>query len=308
MTAEPPTDAERMRWFVAVAEELSFSRAAKSLNVARQRLSAAVIELSNDAGEPLFVPGDGPTELTDAGRELLQRARLAVADDDLRRAEAAAAAPEVPTLRVGFVPGVTVTKWTRIWADRFPDIALDALVVEADEQEAALREARVDVCFVRTPVDREGLSVVSLYTELPVVVVPKDHPVSLFADVTLDDLAGEQIQDTTEAVPTMLEMVAAGVGPVILPHSLARLHSRRDLVFRTVTDAPPTQIALAWRHDGTTEVIEEFLGVVRGRSPRSSRSPRTATQAAPKARKAPPVSKETKPKKKPAPKSRRGRR
>ncbi|MGU3436637.1 LysR family transcriptional regulator [Actinomycetes bacterium M1A6_2h] len=301
--AERVEDADRLRWFVAVADELSFSRAAKSLGIARQRVSAAVIELAEEAGTPLFVPGDGPTELTDAGRDLLGRARAAVAEDDRLRAELAAAAPEVPTLRVGFVPGVTVTKWTRIWAERFPDIALDVDVVETEDQELALREGRVDVCFVRTPIDRDGLDVVSLYTELPVVVVPKDHPVSLFAEVTLDDLQGERIQDVTEAVPTVLEMVAAGVGPAILPHSLARLHSRRDLVFRTVTDAPSTQIALAWLRDGTTEVIEEFLGVVRGRSARSSRSPRTATPAATKSRKTAPV-----PKKKPAPKTRRGRR
>jgi DNA-binding transcriptional LysR family regulator len=297
-----------LRWFVAVADELSFSRAAKSLGIARQRLSAAVIALADEAGTPLFEPGDGPTTLTDAGQSLLRDARTAVAEDDRRRAEAAAAAPEVPTLRVGFVPGVTVTKWTRIWADRFPDIALEVGVVEAEDQELALREERVDVCFVRTPIDREGLDVVSLYTELPVVVVPKDHPVSLFAEVTLGDLADERIQEVTDTVPTVLEMVAAGVGPVILPHSLARLHSRRDLVFRTVTDAPTTQIALAWRHDGTTEVIEEFLGVVRGRSARSSRSPRTAAPSTPKkpANKKPPQRNPAQ--KKPAPKIRRGRR
>jgi DNA-binding transcriptional LysR family regulator len=272
-----------LRWYITVAEILAFGRAAKALNISRQRLSAAVLELQDAVGEPLFVPGDGPTELTGAGRTLLEHAREVVAEDDRARAEAAAAAPALPTLTVGFVPGVTVTKWTRIWAERFPRTILETVVVEESEQITAVREGRVDMCFVRDPGDREGLHCVPLYQEVAVVVVPKDHPATAYESVTTEDLSGETLQELTDrSEPTLdvtLEMVAAGVGPVILPHSLARLHSRKDLLYRPVSDADPTAIMLAWPMAGardepsdSLDLAQEFLGVVRGRAAHSSRS------------------------------------
>lgn len=70
-------------------------------------------------------------------------------------------------------------------------------------------------------------------------------------------------------------MVAAGVGLAVVPHSIARLHARRDLVYRTVTDHPDTEIALAWPTASAGDLVEEFIGVVRGRTARSTRSPST---------------------------------
>ncbi|WP_067846478.1 LysR family transcriptional regulator [Nocardia lijiangensis] len=272
-------DVARLRWFVAVAEELHFARAAKALGIARQRLSRTVIDLEDELGTKLFVPGAQPTQLTDEGRELLAAAREVIA-----RAEAAAARPEPEAagtgLRVGFVPGVTVSKWERIWGERFPDVRLETVPLAAAEQLTALREGRVDMCFVRLPIDREGLSAIPLYREVPVVVVPKDHPISLFSEVGAAELADERLQDASDldAAAVVFEMVAAGVGLAIVPHSIARLHARRDLVYRTVTDHPDTEIALAWPTAETTELVEEFVGVVRGRSERSSRSPSTHTE------------------------------
>ncbi|WP_069161811.1 LysR family transcriptional regulator [Nocardia altamirensis] len=270
-------DVVRLRWFVAVAEELHFARAAKGLNIARQRLSQTVIELENELGTKLFVPGAQPTQLTDDGRELLDEARELIA-----RAAAVEARPEPsaePGLRVGFVPGVTVSKWTRIWAERFPDIPLEVVGVPMAEQETAVRAGLVDLCFVRLPVDRDGMSAIPLYRELPVVVVPKDHPISVFEQVSMADLAEERMQDASDidTVAGAIELVAAGVGVAVVPHSIARLHARRDLVYRTVTDTADTEIALAWLVANTTDLVEEFVGVVRGRSAQSSRSPRAKT-------------------------------
>ncbi|MFG1795430.1 LysR substrate-binding domain-containing protein [Nocardia sp. NPDC049149] len=270
-------DVVRLRWFVAVAEELHFARAAKGLNIARQRLSQTVIDLENELGTKLFVPGAQPTQLTDDGRELLDEARELIA-----RAAAVEARPEPAAdqgLRVGFVPGVTVSKWTRIWAERFPDVPLEVVGVPMAEQETAVRAGRVDLCFVRLPIDRDGMSAIPLYRELPVVVVPKDHPISVFEQVSMADLAEERMQDASDidTVAGAIELVAAGVGVAVVPHSIARLHARRDLVYRTVTDTADTEIALAWLAADTTDLVEEFVGVVRGRSAHSSRSPRAKT-------------------------------
>ncbi|MFX0576746.1 LysR family transcriptional regulator [Nocardia nepalensis] len=264
-------DVTRLRWFVAVAEELHFARAAKSLHISRQKLSHTVIDLENELGAKLFVPGAQPTQLTEAGQQLLRDARGIIA----RANEPEPVAAADVALRVGFVPGVTVSKWTRIWGERFPDTPLEVVPIPMAEQLAALREGRVDACFVRLPIDRDGLSAIPLYRELPVVVVPKDHTLSVFDQVGMGDLADERIQDASDidAVAGTIELVAAGVGVAIVPHSIARLHARRDLVYRTMMGVPDTEIALAWPTARTTDLIEEFVGIVRGRSERSSRTP-----------------------------------
>jgi DNA-binding transcriptional LysR family regulator len=178
------------------------------------------------------------------------------------------------SLRIGYVPGVTVAKWARRWADRFPDTALDLVRVPQADQETALREGRVDMCFVRAPIEREELHLIPLYREQPVVVVPKDHPISLFDEVSTADLADERMQDAADvdALAATVELVAAVGGAAIMPHSLARLHHRRDLVSRPVTDVPDTEIGLAWPRALDTVAVQEFIGIVRGRTERSSRS------------------------------------
>lgn len=176
-------------------------------------------------------------------------------------------------LRVGYVPGVTVAKWARIWAERFADDSLAVVGVSQARQESALRDGEVDMCFVRLPIDREGLHAIPLYRELPVVVVPKDHPIALFEEVATTDLTDERMQDADDldALSGTVELVAAVGGAAIMPHSLARLHHRKDLVYRTVTDLPPTEIALAWPIDQDNPAVEDFIGVVRGRTARSTR-------------------------------------
>jgi DNA-binding transcriptional LysR family regulator len=201
---------------------------------------------------------------------------------------------------VGFVPGVTVTKWTRAWSERQPAIPLDLVRATETEQVAVLLDGTADVCFVRLPIDPDGLNVIPLYREVAVVVAARDHAIAAVDSVTLADLDGEQVLPD----PTAFDLVAAGVGILILPHSIARLESRKDLLSRPVTDAPETQVALAWLRDPGEDLaasIEEFVGIVRGRTARSSRAqtepnaPETKTakkttapntRAAPKANKA----------------------
>ena len=186
----------------------------------------------------------------------------------------------VPTLRVGYVPGVTLTKWRRIFTERFPRLSLEVVEVSEADQLTAVESERVEMCFVRHPADAEGpagdvLHAIPLYEEVPVVVAPKDHPVSLFDAVTLADLSEE---DLLEGFPPdeAVDLVAGGAGLLIVPQSVARTYSRRDVVHRPVTDAVPTRISLAWLRENPHEMIEEFIGIVRGRTLNSSRSPRPA--------------------------------
>lgn len=181
--------------------------------------------------------------------------------------------PSGDRLRVGAVPGVTLTKWRRIWEERFPRVTLNVLEVDEADQRRVLADDAVDMCFVRLPVDQEGLHAIPLYDEVMVAWASKEHPVSVLDEVTLADLAGETVVDavTAESVD-----VAAHSGATVLlvPMSIARSHSRRDMAYRPVTDAPPSTVALAWRTDSDNEWVDEFIGVVRGRTVNSSRTAR----------------------------------
>ncbi|WP_407548535.1 LysR family substrate-binding domain-containing protein [Streptomyces sp. Pv4-95] len=204
-----------------------------------------------------------------------------------------------PSFRLAYVPGVTPTKWVRIWNERLPDVPLTLVAVPAAAACEALRGGEADAGFVRLPVDGEDLSAIPLYTETTVVVVPKDHLVAAVDEVSAEDLADEimlhPLDDTLvwEARPGLpandrpattadaIELVAAGVGLLVVPQSLARLHHRKDLTYRPVPDAPESRVALSWPQDATTDLVEQFIGIVRGRTVNSTRG-RPPTPAQPK--------------------------
>lgn len=179
-------------------------------------------------------------------------------------------------LAIAFVPGVTLTKWTRVWAERRPDLPLTVTETSEAEQVAVLRDGSAQLSFVRLPIDADGLQVIPLYREVAVAVAAKDHAIAAADSLTLEDLAGETVRTGSGFGPDDFDLVAAGVGILLVPHSIARLQSRKDLVSRPVTDAAQTQIALAWRTDPGSDLlasrIEEFVGIVRGRTAHSSRS------------------------------------
>ncbi|WP_326596130.1 LysR family substrate-binding domain-containing protein [Streptomyces brevispora] len=209
-----------------------------------------------------------------------------------------------PSFRLAYVPGVTPTKWVRIWNERLPDVPLTLVAVPAAEASALLLDGGADAGFVRLPVDRTDLSAIPLYTEATVVVIPKDHVVAAVDEISVEDLADEivlhPLDDTLgwDGLPGLpaierpattadaIELVAAGVGVLAVPQSLARLHHRKDLTYRPLTGAPESRIALSWPQDKTTDLVEDFIGIVRGRTVNSTRGRSTAPAAQPK-RKAP---------------------
>ena len=191
--------------------------------------------------------------------------------------------------RLAYVPGTTPAKWVRIWHERLPDTPLNLLAVPAAEVSDVLRAGEADAGLVRLPVDRAVFSAIPLYTETTVVVVPKDHVITAAEEVTLADLAdevifhplddvfdwerppGEPAFERPATTEDAVELVAAGVGLLVVPQSLARLHHRRDLTYRPVVDAPQSSVALSWPEEATTDLVEDFIGIVRGRTVNSSR-------------------------------------
>ncbi|MFB6503131.1 MULTISPECIES: LysR family substrate-binding domain-containing protein [unclassified Streptomyces] len=203
---------------------------------------------------------------------------------------------ETPSFRLAYVPGVTPAKWVRVWNERLPDVPLTLVGVSAAEAPDMLRDGAADAGLVRLPVDRTALSAIPLYTETTVVVVPKDHLVAAVDEIAVADLADEivlhPLDDTLDwerppgrpanerpaTTADAVALVAAGIGLLVVPQSLARLHHRKDLTYRPVTDAPASRVALSWPEGETTDLVEEFIGIVRGRTVNSTRG-RTKPQA-----------------------------
>jgi DNA-binding transcriptional LysR family regulator len=188
--------------------------------------------------------------------------------------------------RVGFVTGATPDKWAETWRRRHPREPLELVPLEQADQTRGLRAGHLDMALVRLPVDREGIHLIPLYDERPVVVVGKDHLVTAVDEVTTGDLVEEQLVLPHESgwTPTVdqldwpsmtvreaVEVVAAGSGVVLLPMSVARLHHRKDVTFRPVTDLATTKIGLTWLVDNDDPRVQRFIGIVRGRTERSSR-------------------------------------
>ncbi|MCK2024976.1 LysR family substrate-binding domain-containing protein [Microbacterium sp. SSW1-47] len=201
---------------------------------------------------------------------------------------APAAAEEPRTFRLGAVPGATPGTWIDRWKQRLPDVPLELVPIEVAAQRSALDD--LDAALVRLPLDDASLHVIPLYDEVPVVVAAADSHLMAADELTPDDLDGEvlialsddvwgglALPGTTAArfaplaTSDAIATAASGVGVVIVPMSLARLHHRKDADHRVLAGGPVSTVALAWRRDRTTPDVEAFVGIVRGRTANSSR-------------------------------------
>ncbi|MER5963412.1 LysR family substrate-binding domain-containing protein [Streptomyces sp. NPDC002057] len=208
-----------------------------------------------------------------------------------------AAASDSPSFRLAYVPGVTPSKWVRVWNERLPDVPLTLLSLTPAEAFGALREGAADAGLVRLPVDGDDLSAIPLYTETTVVVLPKDHALAAAEEVSAEDLAEELVlhplddtlgwerppgrpaNERPATTADAIELVAAGVGLLAVPQSLARLHHRKDLTYRTLTEGAQSRVALSWpAADEAPDLVEEFIGIVRGRTVNSTRGRRAEAQ------------------------------
>jgi DNA-binding transcriptional LysR family regulator len=161
--------------------------------------------------------------------------------------------------------------------------------VAAADAADAVRDGTVDVALLRLPADTSGLAVIPLYEETTVAVVPTEHLLTAVDEITAADLDGEPtlvplddvvawadapgalVDHRPETTQDAIELVAAGLGALVVPQSLARLHHRKDLTYRPITDAPTCPVALAFPEGPQSELVEEFVGIVRGRKAGSSR-------------------------------------
>jgi DNA-binding transcriptional LysR family regulator len=270
-------DLRKLRYFVAVADTLHFGRAADELHIAQPALSRQIRALEQDLGTPLLTRDSHGVALTAAGRQLLADAGPLLASVHAVRRRVTAAARGSQRLMVGFRAGIPVTPAVQLFADRHPDVLVDVQRIEWDDQATMLLDGRIDVGYVRLPIDEAGLRVVPLYTEPRVAVLPAGHRLAGKDQVTEADLAGEPLiwhadastQPTRRPHPNAgylvrgvdetLEHVAAGRGISFLARSATVFYSHPEISYVPVLDLTPDQVCLAVPVSRTSAVVDDFF-------------------------------------------------
>jgi len=270
-------DLRKVRYFVAVADTLHFGRAAEQLHIAQPALSRQIRALEQDLGAALFTRDSHGVVLTDAGTQLLTDAAPLLASADAARRRVTAAARGDQRLMVGFRAGIAVTPAIQQFATRHPDVRVDVQRIEADEQAGMLLDGRIDIGYVRLPIDEAGLRVVPLYTEPRVAVLPTGHRLAGKEEVTEADLAGEPLLWHADAstqptrrphlnagylvrgVDETLEHVAAGRGISFLARSATVFYTHPEVTYVPVRDLAPDQVCLAVATSHRSPVVADFF-------------------------------------------------
>jgi DNA-binding transcriptional LysR family regulator len=296
-----------LRYFVAVAEELHFSRAADRLHIAQPPLSQQIRHLEQELGVTLLFRTRRRVELTDAGRAFLDEARrLLEQAERAARVARRAGGGEVGQLSIAFVPSADLDllpRVLRLGHARFPDVELELQMLLPTAQLEGLRSGRLHVGLVRLPV-AAGRDVVveEIQSETLVAALPQRHRLARSRQVRLADLAGETIllfqrhvapgyYDLLTsaclragftprvfhpgALQTNLALISAGLGVSLLPASIRNLR-RAGVVYRPLAPpVPRVALALAYRRDERSAVVPAFVemvrAVARGTAPRRRR-------------------------------------
>lgn len=199
--------------------------------------------------------------------------------------------PPPAGLRLGVAEGVIPKKWLRRWSERHPTTPLEVVPCPAFADDSVLATHGLDAAILRAA-PSPGSHAIPMYEEIPVVVVPTDHYFTAAAQVRSGDLREEIVhrpvdgpdapilgipaEDRSADTLAAIQLVAAGVGVVVVPKSLARLHHRKDLTRLPVADLPPIGVSLQWRRGEEDPLIEDLIGVVRGRTVNSTRGTSTS--------------------------------
>jgi DNA-binding transcriptional LysR family regulator len=281
------------RYFLAVAEELHFGRAASRLQIAQPALSQQIQKLEREIGVTLFHRTKRQVELSAAGQAMLRPARQALVEAEAAVEEAQRAARgETGHLRIGFVESAAMTFVPRA-VGRFsadhPEVGLSLSELSVDAQVDGLRSGLLDIGILRLPTATEGLALAALGDEGLVVAVPDSHPLAGRKRVGARALAGEplillartmvpglhdqvitllqrhggaNIAQEATSIQAVLGLVAAGLGVSLLPASVTSL-TRRGISFATLAESPRSTMQMAWRESDRSPLTAAFLEAAR---------------------------------------------
>ncbi len=284
-----------LRYFVAVAEELHFGRAARRLNVAQPPLSQQVRSLEAELGVTLLLRTSRKVELTAEGRVFLEHASMVLSQTE-RATEATRAVKrgEAGRISIGFVTSAVyalVPGILREYHRKFPAVEMRCHEMTPARQLHALRQREIDVAFVRLPVREQGLLATEISRERLLLALPTEHPRAGGVRERLKDFAMETFIMVPRAVApgfhdallnecrragfsprvgheagewqTVLALVAAGLGVALVPESL-RHWQRPGVAYLELTPrTAEVALELVWRKETAQPLVETFVAVAR---------------------------------------------
>ena len=288
-----------MRYAVAVAEELHFGRAAERLMIAQPPLSQQIRKLECQIGADLFRRNKRRVELTEAGRVFVDEARRTLAQADLTvRATRRAARGEIGRLVIGYAGSAAHLVLPRVmtrFRARCPEVDIELREMTTSHQVSALLGRQIDIGFVRPPLAESGLEVAVLVEERFMAVLPRGHRLARTSQVALARLANEPfilfprhlgprlydpivtacqragfsptVAQEAMHVPTIVSLVAAGVGVALVPESVRHLRWH-GVVYRNLSDCQSrTAIAIAFRSAEESAAAKSFVATARSTFP-----------------------------------------
>ncbi|MDI1451417.1 LysR family transcriptional regulator [Polyangium sp. 6x1] len=282
-----------LRYFVTVAEERHFGRAARRLHMTQPPLSRQIQELEAELGFEVFDRARRQVELTPAGVVFLGRIRGLLEGLDLAVHEARrASVGEIGRVAVGYISSLAysgITDLLRAFRDRFPKVEIALREMSPQAQLDAIKEGWIDVGLVRGKVDDASLASACVARDPLVVVLPAGHPLAERKRIPLGMLAQEPfvifprqrgpsffdqimalcrdagftpriVQEAPQL--DIVSLVAAGFGVAIMPGSIRRA-GRKGLAIRPIVGAPSATLYIVWRADDAAPALREFIGFVR---------------------------------------------
>ena len=284
-----------LRYFVAVAEELHFGRAAERLHMAQPPLSQQIRQLEDELGVRLFDRSQRRVQLTDGGRMVLGEARRTLAQAELVITTARRAAEgSAGFLRVGFsssAPYTTLPAILRSFRAQFPDVVMNLFERSTEEQIDLLASGAIDIAFVRRPVENapESVTIKTILREPLVLALPQGHPLQHRRSVDARVLARESfvlfprhaapgLYDQIDSIfrkagfkpkvaqeavqmQTIVSLVSAKLGIAIVPASIRNLHRER-VVYLALRPTATTEMAIAYDGNNRSLVLQSFLRAV----------------------------------------------
>ena len=283
-----------LRYFVTLAEELHFGRAAERLHIAQPPLSQQIRQLETELGFELFHRTKRKVQLTEAGQVFLDEVQQIFKQlEQAIQVGRQTSRGEMGQLVVGFVssaPYNILPKILRTFRSSVPEVRLELHELTTNEQFRWLRESRIDVGFVRPPIE-DTFNFETIFQESLVVALPDTHLLANNSNVSLRSLknepfilfprllapglydliislcqqAGFSPNVTQEAIQmqTIVSLVAGGLGIAIVPESLQNLQ-RTGVVYKIIQEpTPKTAIAIIWRQNDTSATVQKFLEIAR---------------------------------------------
>jgi len=295
---------KHLRYFIAVAEELHFTKAANRLHMSQPPLSQIINRLEESLGFKLFERTKRAVALTDAGRVLLHESRAILARADFAVENAARAARgDTGHLKIAFVPWADFTNefsdLFRTFEHEHPDVTVDFHAIPVAEACAALIEGRTDISILSTPPEPPvSLNCQLLVSNEIVVALPKGHrlaqlphvPLKLLENEAQIVVAPDRIGSFYEAIyalclqagftlkprhvidhpQTTLALVSAGLGVSLVPSSYQNIQ-RPGVVYRTISPTLKVSLVVAWRREEASLVVHSFLDILRSFAVEGSR-------------------------------------